>query len=74
MKGKDRSCSILYQYGYVGFDGLLITMISLMPSFGPVVALAALGTTLQNTVAAGTRVLAIIDEEPEILDITGKKM
>ncbi len=42
-----------------------------MSSFGPVSALAALGTTLQSTVASGARVLAIIDEEPETEDISG---
>lgn len=49
-----------------------IPMIALMSSFGPVTALAALGTTLQSTVASGARVLAIIDEEPETEDIKGK--
>ncbi len=65
-------CTWLYQNGQVGFDGFLIPMIALMSSFGPVTALAALGTTLQSTVASGARVLAIIDEEPEAEDIIGK--
>ena len=65
-------CTLLYQNDLVGFDGFLIPMIALMSSFGPVTALAALGTTLQSTVASGARVLAIIDEEPETEDITGK--
>ena len=64
--------TMLYQNGQVEFDGFLIPMIALMSSFGPVTALAALGTTLQSTVASGARVLAIIDEEPETEDITGK--
>ena len=58
--------------GTVGFDGFLIPLLAMMSSFGPVTALAALGTTLQNTVASGARVLAIIDEEPETEDIVGK--
>lgn len=66
-------CGWLYQSGRVGFDGFLIPMIALMSSFGPVTALAALGTMLQSTVASGARVLAIIDEEPETEDITGKE-
>lgn len=66
------TCTWLYQSGQVGFDGFLIPMIALMSSFGPVTALAALGTTLQSTVASGARVLAIIDEEAETEDITGK--
>ena len=65
-------CGWLYQKGQVTFDGFLIPMIALMSSFGPVTALSALGTTLQSTVASGARVLAIIDEEPETEDITGK--
>ncbi len=63
----------LYQAGNVDFDGLLIPMLAFMSSFGPVTALSALGTTLQNTVASGARVLAIIDEVPETEDIIGKE-
>ena len=66
-------CLALYESGRVGFDGFLIPMIALMSSFGPVTALSALGTTLQSTVASGSRVLAIIDETPETEDITGKE-
>ncbi len=66
-------CSYLYQKGMIGFDGFLIPMIALMSSFGPVTALSQLGTTLQNTVASGARVLAIIDEEPETEEVTGKE-
>lgn len=66
-------CIMLYQNGQIGFDGFLIPLIALMSSFGPVTALSALGTTLQSTIASGTRVLAIIDETPETEDITGKE-
>ena len=62
----------LYTTGKVGFDGFLIPVLALLSSFGPVSALASLGTTLQNTVASGARVLAILDEEPETEEITGK--
>lgn len=67
------ACIMLYQNGQVGFDGFLIPLIALMSSFGPVIALSALGTTLQNTIASGSRVLAIIDETPETEDIAGKE-
>ena len=66
-------CSVLYTKGIVGFDGFLIPLVALMSSFGPVTALAALGTTLQATVASGARVLAIMDETPETEDVTGKE-
>ena len=48
----------------------VISTIALMSSFGPVIALASLGTGLQNTLAAGNRVLDILDEFPVILDVT----
>ena len=57
----------------VGFEECLITTLALMSSFGPVVALAALGSTLQNTFAAGNRVLDILDESPVVEEITGKE-
>ena len=43
----------------------------MMSSFGPIVALDNLGSTLQNTFAAGNRVLDILDEQPVTKDITG---
>ena len=43
-----------------------------MSSFGPVVALASLGATLQNTFAAGNRVLDLLEEEPLTRDIHGQ--
>ena len=57
----------------VGFEGCLIVTLALMSSFGPVVALAALGSTLQNTFAAGNRVLDILDESPVVEEITDKE-
>lgn len=57
----------------VGFDGCLIVTLTLMSSFGPAVALASLGATLQNTFAAGNRVLDILDESPVVEEITGKE-
>ena len=57
----------------VGFEGCLIATLALMSSFGPMVALAALGSTLQNTFAAGNRVLDILDESPVVEEITGKE-
>ena len=64
--------AVLYARGTVGIDGLLIPLLALMSSFGPVTALANLGTTLQATVASGARVLSVIDEQPETTDVTGK--
>lgn len=54
------------------FDGTFITTVALMSSFGPVVALAMLGATLQQTFASGNRVLDILDEEPQVEEISGQ--
>ncbi len=64
--------TLLYWQGEVGFEGVLIPTIALFSSFGPTVALANLGSTLQNTFAAGSRVLDLLEEEPAVEDVTGK--
>ena len=61
----------LAQSGTIGFDGCLIAVVALMSSFGPVIALANLGTGLQNTFAAGNRVLDVLDEQPAVREVTG---
>ena len=64
--------ALLCQGGAVGFDGVLIPTIALFSSFGPAIALAALGSTLQNTFAAGSRVLDILEETPAVEEVTGQ--
>ena len=54
-----------------GFSAALIATLTLMSSFGPSVALAALGATLQNTFAAGNRVLDLLEEQPVVEDVHG---
>ena len=66
------SAALLMQQGKLGFDGVLIVTLALFSSFGPTVALANLGSTLQNTFAAGNRVLDILDETPAVKDVTGQ--
>lgn len=62
-----------YQNGTVGFDGVILPVLAFMGSFGPVVALANLGSTLSNTFAAGNRVLDILEEIPLVEEIEGKE-
>lgn len=66
------SAAALYGQGSVGFAGVLVPTLALMGSFGPVVALANLGATLQQTIASGNRVLDILDEEPQVADVVGR--
>lgn len=63
--------SYLYKGQVINFDGIVIATLALMSSFGPVVALANLGTTLQNTFASGNRVLDILEAEPQVAEIAG---
>ena len=65
--------AMMYKESQVEFIGVLIPTIALMSSFGPVVALANLGSTLQNTFAAGNRVLDILEETPAVEEIRGRK-
>jgi ATP-binding cassette subfamily C protein len=64
--------AFLYRNGSIDFAGVLIPTVALMSSFGPCVALANLGSTLQNTFAAGNRVLDILDETPVVEEVTGQ--
>ncbi len=67
------TAAVLMQQERIAFDGVLIPMIALMGSFGPVVALASLGSTLQNTFAAGNRVLDILEESPAVEEVSGQQ-
>ena len=66
------TASALYLRGAVDFAGVLLPTLALVSSFGPVVALANLGATLQNTFAAGNRVLDILEEAPLVEEIHGR--
>jgi ATP-binding cassette subfamily C protein len=65
------SSATIFKHSSIGFDGVLIPTLALMSSFGPCISLANLGSTLQNTFAAGNRVLDILDESPVVEEITG---
>lgn len=61
----------LYRKGAIGFDGILISTIAMMGSFGPVVALSSLSNNLNQTLAAGERVLSLLEEKPLVEEIKG---
>lgn len=60
----------LYMNGAIGGGQVIVAVTALMSSFGPVIALADLGSTLQSTFAAGNRVLDILDEIPVTEEIS----
>ena len=55
--------------GVVAFGPAAIACAALMSSFGPVIAVANLGSTLQQTLASGARVLDVLDESPQTVEI-----
>jgi len=61
----------LFTNSGLGFAETVLAVVAVMSSFGPVVALANLGSTLQSTLAAAGRVLDVLDETPLVADLTG---
>lgn len=61
-----------FRNGMVGYDRMIITTIAMMGSFGPVVALSNLSNNLNQTLASGERVLSLLEEEPQIMEVSGK--
>ncbi|MGN1192906.1 MAG: amino acid ABC transporter ATP-binding/permease protein [Dorea sp.] len=62
-----------FQRGNVNYEEMVIATIAMMGSFGPVVALSNLSNNLNQTLASGERVLSLLDEEPQIEEISGEE-
>ncbi len=60
-------------YGSLDFGGILIPFVAFVSSFGPVLALANLGSTLQPTFAAASRVFEILEEKPMVEEVKDGK-
>ncbi len=60
---------ILFYYQQIDFSGLLIAVILLMSSYGPVIALSNLSNNLLQTLASGERVLGLLHEKPVLDDV-----
>ncbi|WP_317854220.1 ABC transporter ATP-binding protein [Chakrabartyella piscis] len=59
----------LHLYLQSDFATTLRTTLMLTASFGPVIALSNLSTTLTSTIASGERVLNLLEETPETEDV-----
>jgi len=60
---------ILFSLDQIDFSAFLISVILLMSSYGPVIALSNLSSNLLQTLASGERVLSLLAEEPELKDV-----
>ena len=58
-----------YNKDRVSFEQVVLAVVGMMSSFGPVVALASLSNNLNQTLASGERVLAILDEKPQVDEV-----
>ena len=67
-------CLSFYQKGTISLAGVIICTISMMGSFGPVVALSGLSNNLNQTLASGERVLRILEEEPMVEEVLEGEM
>ena len=50
-------------------DELIVVTVLFMSSFGPVIALSSLSANLRSTFASGDRVLNILEEKPQVLEV-----
>lgn len=64
---------LLHEQGQMDMEAVIICTIAMMGSFGPVVALANLSNSLNQTLASGERVLALLEEEPQVEEVSGNK-
>ena len=62
-------CGYLFLNGSLSFEKGLIAVIALMSSFGPTAALSSLSNNLNQTLASGDRVLQLLEEEPEVVEV-----
>lgn len=63
----------LYKSQQMSIDAVVLCTISMMGSFGPVVALSNLSNNLNQTLASGERVLSILEEAPKVEEVFGQK-
>lgn len=63
----------LYMESAATFSEVLISTLAMMSSFGPVVALASLSNSLNQTLACGERVLTLLEEVPQVEEVSGKE-
>jgi len=60
----------LFHQGQISMEQVIVAVVAMFSSFGPVFAVAALGSGLSGTIASGNRVLALLDEEPVVEEVT----
>lgn len=65
--------SILYLKGNISFIHLIIAIVIISSSFGPVVALSNLSNSLLHTFACAERIFNLLDESPYVEEVMGNE-
>ncbi len=63
----------LYQKDIIDIGKMIVGIVIIFGSFGPVIAISALPSNLTQTFASGERVLNLVDEKPIVYPIEGKE-
>lgn len=56
--------------GEIDFASFLISNLMLLSGYGPIIAVSGLAVNLQQTFASAERVFSLLDEEPELKEVT----
>ena len=63
---------MLYREGSIALDMVMVAIVALMGSFGPFLRLSKLGSRMKSPIAAGRRILDLLEEEPQTEDVIDK--
>ncbi len=64
---------VLYTQDMISIGAMIVAVVAIFGSFGPVIAISALPGNLTQTFASGDRVLDLIEEQPAVLPIENAK-
>lgn len=64
---------LIHIYMNSSIDSMIVSGVLQISSFGPVIALANLGSTLSQTIGAGQRVISLLDESPMVEEVENKE-
>lgn len=64
---------LIHLYLNSSMDSMIVSSVLQISSFGPVIALANLGSTLSQTIGAGQRVISLLDETPMVEKVNNGK-
>ena len=62
----------LFTHGEISFIEIIVAVVILASSFGPVVALSNLSNNLLHTFACAERIFALLDEKPYVKEVSGE--